>query len=96
VGELGGDLSWFALKILLFKSVDEFNGRDPAVPLSRRPLAVAPNLALATQTSPIAATLLFPSDVTVIQLVAERTLFAHSSHCACRMVKDLFSTTLAI
>ena len=27
VGEPGGDLSRFALKLLLFKSVDEFNGQ---------------------------------------------------------------------
>jgi hypothetical protein len=28
VGEPGGDLSWLALKLLLFESVDEFNGRE--------------------------------------------------------------------
>src|ERR1700761_3996307 len=28
VGEPGGDLSWFALKLLLFKSVDQLNGRE--------------------------------------------------------------------
>ena len=28
VGEPGGDLSWLALKLLLFKSVDEFNRRE--------------------------------------------------------------------
>src|ERR1700690_1873651 len=30
VGEPGGDLSWFALKLLLFESVDEFNGGEEA------------------------------------------------------------------
>src|ERR1700733_6246578 len=30
VGEPGGDLSWFALKLLLFKSVDEFDGGEEA------------------------------------------------------------------
>jgi hypothetical protein len=30
VGEPGGDLSWFALKLLLFKSIDEFNGGEEA------------------------------------------------------------------
>src|ERR1700690_1909304 len=30
VGEPGGDLAWFALKLLLFKSVDEFNGGEEA------------------------------------------------------------------
>src|SRR5258708_36835993 len=28
VGEPGGDLSWLALKLLLFESVDEFNGGE--------------------------------------------------------------------
>jgi hypothetical protein len=28
VGEPGGDLSWFALKLLLFESVDEFDGGE--------------------------------------------------------------------
>jgi hypothetical protein len=30
VGEPGGDLSWLALKLLLFKSVDQFNGGEEA------------------------------------------------------------------
>jgi hypothetical protein len=30
VGEPGGDLAWFALKLLLFESVDEFNGGEEA------------------------------------------------------------------
>src|SRR6202167_5868621 len=30
VGEPGGDLSWFALKLLWFKSVDEFDGGEEA------------------------------------------------------------------
>ena len=30
VGEPGGGLSWFALKLLLFKSVDEFDGGEEA------------------------------------------------------------------
>ena len=30
VGEPCGDLSWFALKLLLFESVDEFNGGEEA------------------------------------------------------------------
>src|SRR5277367_4214597 len=30
VGEPGGDLSWLALKLLLFKSVDEFDGGEEA------------------------------------------------------------------
>src|ERR1700729_2349840 len=30
VGEPGCDLSWFALKLLLFKSVDQFNGGEEA------------------------------------------------------------------
>ena len=28
VGKPGGDLSWFALKLLLFESVDEFDGGE--------------------------------------------------------------------
>ena len=28
MGEPGGDLTWFALKLLLFESVDEFNGGE--------------------------------------------------------------------
>jgi hypothetical protein len=30
VGEPGGDLSWLALKLLLFESVDEFDGGEEA------------------------------------------------------------------
>jgi hypothetical protein len=30
VGESGGDLSWFALKLFLFESVDEFDGGEEA------------------------------------------------------------------
>jgi hypothetical protein len=30
VGEPGGDLAWFALKLLLFESVDEFDGGEEA------------------------------------------------------------------
>ena len=30
MGESGGDLSWFALKLLLFESVDQFNGGEEA------------------------------------------------------------------
>ncbi len=30
VGEPGGDLSWFALKLLLFESVDELDGGEEA------------------------------------------------------------------
>src|ERR1700722_5219169 len=35
VGEPGGDLSWFALKLLLFESVDQFNGGETADALER-------------------------------------------------------------
>jgi hypothetical protein len=42
VGEPGCDLSWFALKLLLFKGVDQFNGGEEADALAMCSMAWTP------------------------------------------------------